>query len=55
MSKPPKPIFDNINIIGVIPTISTMLQFLILLHLVLPHIQRNIPISAHLLYSHVGS
>jgi hypothetical protein len=55
MSKPSEPIFLTIYTIGAIPTISAMLSFLILSHLVLPHIQHNIPISAHLLYSRVGS
>jgi len=55
MSKPSKPIFHNIYTISATVTISKMLEFPILSHLVLPHIQRNIPISAHLLYSRVGS
>jgi hypothetical protein len=55
MSKPPKPIFHNIYTIGATPTIPTMLPFRILSHLISPHIQRNIPISTHLLYSRVGS
>ena len=55
MYKPPKPVFHNIYNIGATPTIPTMLSFLISSDLVLPHIQRNIAISAHLLYSRVGS
>jgi hypothetical protein len=55
MFKQLEPIFRNIYTIGATPTISTMLSFLNISHLVLPHIQRNISISAHLLYSHVDS
>jgi len=47
MFKPPKPIFHNIYNIGDTQTIPTMLPFLILSHIVLPHIQRNILIFVH--------